>query len=269
MFLKELHRMETEKYLQNNTLFTGGNLSYHIPSGIADDLFTVDARTGVVSTRGALDRERTDEYTVPVYVTDSGGRHGSSTDHSSQFDVAMLTIQVTDVNDHAPEFRPGACYPLSVPENGDLAVIHRVVAMDLDSGLNGEITYTITAGNVGNKFSIDARTGELTARPLDRESQGRYLLTITAQDRGSPAPLQGSCNISVRVDDQNDNDPRFDSPRYAAMVPEDAPTDTSVVRVRATDADLGLNARIIYSLANESHWLFRIDNKTGVITTAG
>ena len=125
------------------------------------------------------------------------------------------------------------------------------------------------AGNIGNKFSIDLHTGELTARPLDRESHSRYWLVITAQDRGSPVPLQGSCNVSVIVEDQNDNDPRFSQPRYSATIPENVPVDTVVLTVQASDADLGVNARIVYSLANESQWLFRIDNKSGVITTAG
>lgn len=62
---------------------------------------------------------------------------------NGQFDVAILHITITDINDHAPEFRPGSCYALSVPENSDLAVIHTIVATDLDEGANGEIMYTI------------------------------------------------------------------------------------------------------------------------------
>lgn len=127
----------------------------------------------------------------------------------------------------------------------------------------------LSAGNIGNKFSIDLHTGELSARPLDRESQPRYQLVITAQDRGSPTPLSGSCNVTVTVEDQNDNDPRFAKPRYSASIPENVPIDTTVLTVKASDADLGVNAKIVYSLANESQWLFRIDNKTGVISTAG
>jgi protocadherin-16/23 len=49
-----------------------------------------------------------------------------------------------DVNDHAPEFGLGTCYPVAVPENSDLAVIHTVVATDRDIGSNGEVTYSIT-----------------------------------------------------------------------------------------------------------------------------
>ena len=132
-----------------------------------------------------------------------------------------------------------------------------------------ERCFFFPAGNIGNKFSIDLHTGELTARPLDRESHSRYWLVITAQDRGSPVSLQGSCNVSVIVEDQNDNDPRFSQPRYSATIRENVLVDTVVLTVQATDADLGVNARIVYSLANESQWLFRIDNRSGVITTAG
>jgi protocadherin-16/23 len=126
-----------------------------------------------------------------------------------------------------------------------------------------------TGGNVGNKFSIDMHTGELTSRPLDRETHSRYFLQITAQDRGTPVTYQGQCNISIIVEDQNDNDPRFEMAKYVATIPEDAPIGTSVLTVKAIDGDLGINARIIYSLANETEWLFSIDNRSGLITTAG
>lgn len=135
-------------------------------------------------------------------------------------------------------------------------------------------------------------TGELTARPLDRETHSRYFLQITAQDRGTPVTYQGQCNISVigklciparhckgvtsnhdsffsSVEDQNDNDPRFEMAKYVAAIAEDIPIGTSVLTVKAIDGDLGINARIIYSLANETEWLFSIDNRTGLITTAG
>ncbi|KAG8225976.1 hypothetical protein J437_LFUL006205, partial [Ladona fulva] len=240
-----------------------GSLRYEIPLGVADDVFVVDPYDGVVKTTKPLDRETVSSYAVPVYVSrDSGGESAGVTD------TAMLTVRVMDVNDHAPDFH-SSCRPLSVPENSDLAVIHTVVATDLDEGRNGEVTYSITGGNVGNKFSIDLHTGELSARPLDREAASRYTLTVTAQDGGGAAALSAACTLIVSVEDQNDNDPRFSLPRYAATVPENAPIDTTVLAVEAVDADTGVNSRLVYSLANESTWLFRIDNRSGVITTAG
>ncbi|CAH0559984.1 unnamed protein product [Brassicogethes aeneus] len=238
-----------------------GNLSFLIPPGFADDTFEITSG-GKVSTRKSLDREQVEEYTLPVYVTDS------TPSGTNLIDVSTVVVSLSDVNDHAPTFAPGSCYGLLVPENSETAVVHTVVAKDLDAGRNGEILYSITSGNIGNKFSIDAKSGDLTAKSLDRESHSRYYLTITAQDRGVPS-MQSSCNITILVDDQNDNDPKFDSPKYSSTILEDVAIDTSVLKVSAFDMDIGVNGRIIYFLANESQWLFRIDNKTGVITTAG
>ncbi|XP_053960463.1 protein dachsous [Anastrepha ludens] len=281
-----------------------GNLSYEIPAGVADNHFHVDRQRGIVTTRGQFDRETKARYTIPIYVYDtknaattataatsastttiattpsstaappSGAEAGASlaataTASSGQFDIATIIITISDVNDHAPEFRPGACYALSVPENNNLAVIHTVVATDLDEGANGEIVYSIIGGNIGNKFSIDMHSGELTALPLDREQHSRYLLQIQAQDHGTPNNYHGQCNITVVVEDENDNNPQFEKTKYVASIAENAAIGASVLRIKATDADLGINARLVYSLANETQWLFAIDSKTGTITTAG
>lgn len=109
----------------------------------------------------------------------------------------------------------------------------------------------------------------MSARPLDRESHPIYQLLIMAQDRGSPVPLRGSCNLTVTVRDQNDSDPIFERPRYTARIREDASIGTVVLTIKATDADSGINAKLVYSLANESQSLFDVDEKTGVITTTG
>lgn len=81
--------------------------------------------------------------------------------------------------------------------------------------------------------------------------------------------LQGTCNVTIFVDDENDNDPTFSREKYEASIPEDILPDSQVLVVEAVDADVGVNSKIVYSLANESHWLFKIDNNTGVITTSG
>ena len=69
--------------------------------------------------------------------------------------------------------------------------------------------------------------------------------------------------------DENDNDPRFTQSRYTATLPENMEPDTVVLTVQATDADRGNNAKITYSLSNETQWLFKINNETGVLTTTG
>uniref|UniRef100_A0A0P4WGF4 Cadherin domain-containing protein n=1 Tax=Scylla olivacea TaxID=85551 RepID=A0A0P4WGF4_SCYOL len=238
---------------------TNSNLTYIIPAGIGDNKFRINPSTGVIRTVATLDREDKDHYSLTVYVRDGS--------YPAQYDTASVLVTLTDVNDHAPEFRD-SCYPLRVPENTDLSVIHTVLATDRDAGLNGQVRYSITGGNVNNKFSIESSSGQLSSRPLDREAQAKYFLVVTAEDRAQSA-LRGVCNITITVEDQNDNDPKFSQNRYTATLPEDAPPDTVVLMVRATDRDHGENARITYSLSNETQWLFKIDNETGVITTAG
>jgi protocadherin-16/23 len=141
-------------------VLSGGNLTYEIPKGIADDSFTVDPLRGIVTTKGTFDRETKDMFTVPIYVMESmttqfkAGANGKSNKLKSQFDVATIVIRITDVNDHAPEFRPGSCYPLAIPENSDLSIVHQVVATDLDEGPNGDITYSITGMKI--RFSLSS-----------------------------------------------------------------------------------------------------------------
>lgn len=144
----------TISQIKSILFLAGGNLTYEIPRGVADDHFVVDPIRGIVTTRGKFDREIKDLYTVPVYVMDTSNSLPSLLSAESlanvQFDVATIVVKVTDVNDHAPEFRSGSCYPLAVPENSDMAVVHTVVATDLDDGPNGEITYSITGKLITN-----------------------------------------------------------------------------------------------------------------------
>jgi len=111
-----------------------------------------------VTTRGQFDRESQARYILPIYVRDanrmlvspaSAVRKQRSSENSLEtttgqhFDVATIIITIGDVNDNAPEFRPGSCYGLLVPENSEAAIIHTVVASDLDEGPNAELVYSI------------------------------------------------------------------------------------------------------------------------------
>lgn len=148
---------------EKNNSFAGRSLLYEIPSGVGDDLFTVDPNRGIVTTRGTIDRETKDFYMIPIYVSEAASNDfGNSFAFAktnkiavTPFDVATLVIKINDVNDHAPEFRTGTCYPLSVPENHEASIIHTVVATDLDDGLNADIIYTITGNLFDFKKSIN------------------------------------------------------------------------------------------------------------------
>ncbi|XP_071949334.1 protein dachsous-like [Antedon mediterranea] len=237
-----------------------GRLTYEIPNGIADNMFTVNAETGEVKTTSQLDRETKETYIVTVYVRDNA--------FPARYDLASVLVNVVDENDHAPMFGVDT-YHLDIPENQPSAVVHTVAATDNDGGINGALEYSIIDGNTNSMFSINPVTGQLsTTGALDRETTSQYSLSIQASD-GAVPPMTATMVINVTVGDQNDNDPVFVSPFYSESLPEDTPVDTIVDTVRALDADAGDNAAIQYSLDNSTRGLFRIDPDTGVIRTSG
>lgn len=77
--------------------------------------------------------------------------------------------------------------------------------------------------------------------------------------------------IVIRVTDVNDNSPKFtgNGKPIVAVIPQDANFGHPVTTVEATDADIGLNAEIRYSLLNEPSRLFGVDELTGRIRVLG
>lgn len=227
---------------------------------MAENCFRVDKDRGIVTLRNRIDRERTARYAFPVYATDDA--------KSDALDVVTVEVGVLDVNDHGPKLKHDSCHAIAVPENQEPSVVRTVAAVDPDWGPNGQVVYSLVGGNGGNKFHLDPKSGELTARTLDREVQAKYQLQISAQNRGGTTAA-GHCNLTVVVEDENDNDPSFEQSKYEAALPEDAPPGTAVLTAKAHDADVGVNAKITYSLSNQTENVFHIDNKTGLISTVG
>lgn len=121
----------------------------------------------------------------------------------------------------------------------------KVTANDLDSGIFGRVTYRIVSGNIDNPFYLDANDGSLKlSKQLDRETIPRYQLTVEAKDGGN---LTSTTIVIVNVEDINDNFPRFES-SYSWTVPEDVQPGTVIASVKARDADIGINANIVYAL---------------------
>ena len=268
-FSQAIYSAEVGENEESGTLVTSvraekkgstNNLVYSLEEQLTFGLFSIDQRSGAITTIKQLDREQRSGYILTVYV------HDAATQPS--FDTASVLIKVIDKNDHVPTFKD-SCYPLFVPENTDLAAIHQMVAIDLDDKENGDITYSLVAiGDEKNKFSIDAHTGQLSATPLDHEERASYSLTIKAEDQGSPKK-HALCEMKVRVLDRNDNDPVFSQALYRAEISENVAEGSSVITVTATDADSGQNAKISYSIRNGTQWIFGIDKDSGEIYTTG
>ncbi|XP_044516180.1 cadherin-23 [Gracilinanus agilis] len=219
-----------------------GLVSYRMQVGMPRMDFVINSSTGVVTTTTELDRERIAEYYLRVVASDAGTPTKSST--------STLTIRVLDVNDETPTFFP-AVYNVSLLE--DIPRDFRVVWLnctDNDVGLNAELSYFITGGNIDGKFKIGYRDAVVrTVVNLDRETTAAYTLIVEAIDNGPVGKRRtGTATIYVTVLDVNDNRPIFLQSSYEASVPEDIPEGSSIVQLMATDADEGDNGRVWYRI---------------------
>ncbi|XP_059919417.1 protocadherin Fat 4 [Gadus macrocephalus] len=238
---------------------TNGQIRFSIAGGNANAEFRIDSVTGMVSVAKRLDREAQASYSLTVQASDRGS--------SPRVDRASVNIVLLDVNDCPPVFELSP-YSVSVRENLDklpLSIL-QVVARDDDQGANGQLSYMLSGGNDEAAFSLSS-SGQLSlTQTLDRETQGSYLLLVTATDSGSP-PLSGTATVTVLVEDENDNVPLFSSSSFHTSIPEDAPTGSDLLLVSSTDADVGLNGVISYSLSG-GDGQFSINPSTGQIISS-
>uniref|UniRef100_A0A8C2XPC6 Cadherin-12 n=1 Tax=Cyclopterus lumpus TaxID=8103 RepID=A0A8C2XPC6_CYCLU len=141
---------------------------------------------------------------------------------------------------------------------------------DLDGG-HSAVKYTLSGDGAGSIFTIDQTTGDIHAlRSLDREAKPYYTLRAQAVDIDTNRPLEPESEFVIKVQDINDNEPKFLEGPYTATVPEMSPVGTYVTQVTATDADdptYGNSARVVYSILHGQPY-FSVDPKTGVIKTA-
>ncbi|XP_063306544.1 cadherin-7 [Pelobates fuscus] len=141
---------------------------------------------------------------------------------------------------------------------------------DMDKG-DSSIKYVLSGEGATSIFNIDENTGDIHAsKRLDREEQAYYTLRAQALDRATNKPVEPESEFVIKVQDINDNEPKFLDGPYTAGVPEMSPVGTSVLQVTATDADdptYGNSARVVYSILQGQPY-FSVEPKTGIIRTA-
>ncbi|NXQ30188.1 PCDG2 protein, partial [Alaudala cheleensis] len=201
--------------------------------------FQLDSDTGLITLLQSLDFEESNSYVLELHAQDGGGL----------FDKTKVVITVTDVNDNVPEISVrSALSEISedAPSGTVVALLH---VKDRDSGANGEVRCSLDAGVPFRlEKSFDDYYRVVTARELDREQVSEYNVTVRAADGGRPS-LSSSSVLALRVLDVNDNAPVFAEERYSARLAENNAAGALVLRVRATDADWGQNARVRYRLS--------------------
>ncbi|XP_048698639.2 protocadherin Fat 3 isoform X6 [Caretta caretta] len=228
-------------------------VSYHITGGNPKGKFALGLvqNEWKVYVKRPLDREEQDIYFLNITATDG-------------LFVTQAAVEVTvmDVNDNSPvcdQFAYTALFPEDIPSN---KVILKISAKDADIGSNGEIRYSLF-GPGNNKFFLDPESGELkTLALLDREKIPVYNLIARATDGGGRFCQS---EIHLFLEDVNDNPPMFSTDHYTACVYENTATKALLTRVQATDPDVGVNRKVVYSLADSADGYFSVDRSSGII----
>ncbi|XP_060751265.1 protocadherin gamma-A12-like isoform X46 [Tachysurus vachellii] len=203
-------------------------------------LFSIDTESGEIKLTGDVDYEKHKQFKIKVQAKDHGGLT----------DTAEILIDVIDVNDNAPKIAIMS-FSSTVSEDAEPGtVVAMINIQDLDSGDNSRVTCSI---QLNTPFKIVTSLSNyynlVTASALDREDIADYNITITAVDSGSPA-LSSNVLLSIKLSDVNDHAPQFEQESYNVYIAENNAASMSVLRVKAADADWGLNSRVSYFLVD-------------------
>ncbi|XP_051936560.1 protocadherin alpha-C2 [Hippocampus zosterae] len=191
--------------------------------------------------------------------------------------IFNIELGITDINDNAPHFRRDRV-ELDVSESATPGERFSLPnAVDPDVGINTVKTYKLSTSQ---HFTIEIQTGTdgtqyvdlVLTRSLDREENSVHNLILTAVDGGNPV-RSGTANIIVKVQDTNDNPPRFDKPIYTVNMTENSPIGTAVIKLNAIDLDEGPNSELVYSFtlytSEKTQDVFAMNPSTGEITVKG
>uniref|UniRef100_A0A8I3MRM5 Protocadherin beta 15 n=1 Tax=Canis lupus familiaris TaxID=9615 RepID=A0A8I3MRM5_CANLF len=195
-----------------------------------------------------LDREEQAELRVTLTALDGGSPPRSG--------AAQVRILVLDVNDNAPEFVQ-KLYQVQVPENSPVGMlVVKVSARDLDTGTNGEISYSYfySSQEISTTFELNNFSGEVRLiKKLDFETISSYELEIEASDGGG---LSGRCSVSIEVVDVNDNFPELTISSLTSPIPENSP-ETEVALFRVRDRDSGDNGKMTCCIQDDLPFLLK------------
>ncbi|KAJ8368542.1 hypothetical protein SKAU_G00085700, partial [Synaphobranchus kaupii] len=229
-----------------------GQVTYSIKSSSMSSLFKIDPMTGSITTAAIMDREIWTQTKLVVTATDRGSPRLAGS--------ATLTVIIVDLNDNSPTIPLPR--EIRVPENTLIGTeITQVTGNDVDSG--PALSYTLQLSpHAQGKFGIHRYGGgvSLTAA-LDFEERTWYTLTIHSSD----SKHQSEANLTVLVEDVNDNAPVFTQDLYQVTLLEHSPPGSPVITVTATDRDSGENGKVTYRVMSSTRDGFYIDPSNGTL----
>ncbi|XP_046567643.1 protocadherin-9-like [Haliotis rubra] len=248
----------------DNDVGINGRVTYDLVSDVNKQFKFSINNTGHILSNSRLDYEISSQIVLNVSAVDMGENPLTAT--------TTVIVNVTDKNDNAPLFEK-SLYSFRILENEPVKyVLGCVLAKDVDSGENGNVSYTaLTEGRHDVLPFFVTSTGCVTiSEKLDYERISTYEFGIVATDHGHPV-MNTTAFVSISLIDENDNSPVIVFPienNDTVVIGHRTAPRTDIAVVQAYDIDSSENGKLLYSLIsqNESD-LFDIDTSTGHIST--
>lgn len=230
-------------------------LIYQIVEPFAHNYFAIDSSTGAIKITTALDYEQRSVFRFTVQVHDLGmPRMFAET-------AANVTIEVIDVNDCSPVFSQ-ELYETNVivPTYKGVQVI-KVSATDSDSGPNSKLLFSISEGNIGDKFKMDPITGIISIQNVT-QLRSRYELKVRVSD----GRFAAVATVKIHVKENKENKLKFTKESYKASVQENSSEKKTLAVIAAVGNQV--NEPLFYQILNPDS-KFEISRTSGVISTTG
>ncbi|XP_062613100.1 protocadherin beta-13-like [Saccostrea cucullata] len=241
-----------------------GQVTYKLSPYQSEDIFKkfqIDPVNGYLTLIKSLKYEPDEVFRIIVDATDMA--------QQPLLTQTTVNVKVNDARNNPPQINinlfssPTSAKILESTTKG-VAVAH-VAVVDDDTGMNGIVNCSIEIPEfelqklATNEYKVNL------AKPLNREAQDRYEVEVVCTDAGTPS-LNSSSSFVVDVLDVNDNAPQFSETIYRRSVRENNRFGEIVLKVSATDADIGNNSKIVYSLDQIGMYDFVIDSGTGEVS---
>lgn len=239
-----------------------GEVVYSLISDSTNAKFRLNPNTGILTATQSLSENNGRIIHLKIVARDKGNPPQSTS--------GLIELRVGDFVSETSSLRfQNDTYIVSLMENvpnGQSVVQLNAVRSD---GRRQKIIYSIESGNDDNAFDIDSKTGEIKVQnsgSLDyeeRNKMGIQLIVVARTDISQSSSSSSSlslsshlyayCTVIIRLQDENDNAPRFTQRQYEASVWEGNSKGTFVMQVNAIDIDQGANSRILYHIVDGNH----------------
>uniref|UniRef100_A0A5K4EF05 Putative cadherin n=1 Tax=Schistosoma mansoni TaxID=6183 RepID=A0A5K4EF05_SCHMA len=260
--------------------------------------FYIHSETGEIKLQRRLNHRLKSSHSLKVFAKnpDNTTSRQIKSFHTSKLSTTQVIVNVIDVNDHFPRIRiisPTGSKSLELieetPPGQDIGIID---VFDGDTGKNAQVNCKLTDQTIPNVLRLISVDSEIMSKEMSNSNQ-KYKLTlqklidreefpiiefnVVCWDGGIPS-LSSNLTYKVNVLDINDHDPVCDQNTYTVDVMEDSSPERikknfEFLTIHATDKDEGRNAKLHFSLDQETPTyimnLITVNATTGTLSTMG